>query len=138
MFRARMPRAQWTSIETGSTGLGVPDAEACFPGGLSFWCEFKLTSGYAVELRAEQAAWADRRSRLGGRCWIAVRRKCAAGPRRGPAVDDLWLVPGCHALELRACGLRVDLAYAGAMVWRGGPARWAWGEIEKTLLGLFT
>lgn len=104
LFRKNLPTAMWQSIETGGTGLGVPDAYYCFPNGVCGWIEFKLTKGYAVGLRPEQVGWAERHSRMGGRTTIAVRRHAEAGKRRA-AVDELYLFEGTEARQLKESGL---------------------------------
>jgi len=129
LFRAHLPAWHWTSIETGSTGRGIPDMEYCAPGGVTGWLELKHTAGYAVALAPEQVAWLTRRARAGGRAFIAVRRRAPAGPRRGAACDELYLVAGAAAAGLKAQGL-------GAVAhdtWAGGPAKWDWDAIAQLL-----
>jgi len=148
LFRERIPDFHWQSIETGGTGRGVPDSNYCC-GGREGWIEYKVTAGWAVTLRPEQIGWLLRRSRAGGRVFVAVRRCCPAGPRRA-ASDELWLVRGSAAALLRTHGLRVLLAgtpqKAGGPsgvrpadelvgVWRGGPAAWPWPALRAALLG---
>ena len=104
IFRRRLPKFHWVSIETGGTGRGIPDAEYCHRG-VSGWVEFKVTMAWSVDLRAEQVAWLMRRARAGGRCWVAVRRQSPGGPRRGQPADELWLVSGDNAAALKKEGL---------------------------------
>lgn len=128
LFRKNLPEFHWQSIETGGVGLGVPDSNFCRRG-REGWIEFKQTSGWAVTLEPEQAAWLDRRARAGGRVWIAVRR-WGKGPRRG-TYDELWLIEGKHALAARREGLRGTPGIVA--VHAGGPAGWDWRRIAACL-----
>lgn len=130
---------QWTSIETGGTGQGIPDSEFCAAGGAQGWVEFKWTDGWAVTLEAEQIAWHTVRALRGGRSFIAVRRHTTAGPRKGKAVDELWLLPGWAAKDVKVGGLKWALEHAdmGLLLgrWAGGPARWDWAAVRRLLVG---
>jgi hypothetical protein len=134
-FREHLPQVHWCSIESQLTGSGIPDSNGCL-NGVEFWIEFKLTSGWAVTLRPAQYAWGTRRARSGGRVFCAVRRLSAGGPRKGPPVDDLWLVPTRHYLPLFETGLKAftPLQPPGVRFWEGGPAVWNWAEILATLI----
>lgn len=131
IFAKRFPRAMWTPVESFSTGRGIPDVEYCFPGGASGWVENKLTKGWTVGMRPEQVAWLERRARLGGRSFVAVRQVLPAGPRRGEATDDLWLYPGQDA----RCLLLDGLEKPPLGRWQGGPGGWDWQAIEALLTG---
>ena len=132
LFREQLPVVHWQSIETGGTGRGVPDSNGCYRGH-EFWIEFKWTKGHVVSLRPEQIGWLTRRARSGGKVFVAVRRTCATGPRR-TAADELYLLRGSYARELRERGL-TDLP-TGAVVgsWGGGPGSWAWGDVLEALI----
>ena len=93
----------------------------------------KATSSYRVHFQQFQVAWIHRRVRAGGRVWVAVRRSHGGGPRRGAAVDELWLVSGQHILLLEERGLHAKTA----RYWIGGPSRWAWPEVLDILAGPF-
>jgi hypothetical protein len=134
IFRRSLTDFHWTSIETGGTGLGIADSNYLFAGGTEGWVEYKRTDGWAVTLDEFQAAWIFRRARLGGRAMIAVRRRHDGGPRRGPAVDELYLVPGALALVARAHGLRDPVVRAATAVHHGGPAGWDWPGVAALLL----
>ena len=144
IFRERLPMLAWTSIESGSTARGVPDSNYLGEGGVEGWIEYKAARGAGMavgSLKPEQAAWLHRRSRLGGRSWLAVRRE-----------DELWLVPGALAPVVRAgglaeveahwrslgpvavpvAGLRVPLPQHGGR-WSGGPVRWGWPQVLACL-----
>jgi hypothetical protein len=130
IFRAKLPEAHWQPVETWSTGQGVPDVEYCFPGGFSGWIENKLTAGWRVKYEPHQVGWLERRARMGGRCFVAVRRRCPAGPHRGPACDELWLFPGSKARLL----LKEKMVASEALgIYSGGPAQWNWAAIKKHL-----
>lgn len=130
IYKARMPEAQWQPIETWSTGQGVPDVEYCFPGGFSGWIENKKTSGWQVTFQPHQISWLEQRARMGGRCFVAVRRQCPAGPQRGPACDELWLFPGSKARLLHKAKMLPPNALE---IFHGGPAKWDWNLIRKYL-----
>lgn len=134
LFRDNLPQVHWQSVETGATGRGVPDSNGCWRG-REFWVEFKQTEGFAVTLRPEQVAWLTRRARAGGRVFVAVRRRCTAGPRRARA-DELWLLAGSSAREAKVLGLRGLPEEAPDAVlgsWGGGPSRWSWDEVLAVL-----
>lgn len=135
IFRRRLPDFQWTSIESAATGSGIPDCEYCAPMGAQGWVEMKGTNGWSVEVRPCQVAWLTRRARMGGRAFVAVRRRTLAGPRRGPAADELWLVNAHASPRLRAGDLKAltggDIAYVG---W-GGPTKWNWNTVGLILRG---
>lgn len=124
IFRRRLPQFDWQSIETGSTGRGIPDSNYCHEG-REGWVEFKAAKAWAVGLRPEQCGWILRRVRHGGRVWIAVRRKD----------DELWLVFGEWATELKANGLRGLQGASEEDVWsfNGGPSKWDWYQIASLL-----
>lgn len=121
----------WQAIETGGTGQGIPDSNFCCATGEG-WVEYKWTDGWDVRLKPEQVAWHVKRWLRGGRTWIAVRRQAAAGPRRGAAVDELWMFEGRWARELRAGGLRSNAAPLLGR-WSGGPALWDWAAVRRLL-----
>ena len=140
LFRSRLRVGwDWQSVETGGTGRGIPDANWCSQS-TEGWCEMKVTTGLAVDLRPEQVAWLTRRAMHGGRVHVAVRRKASAGPRRGAALDELWLLDGAHAKLLKETGLRPHL-WEGCPRspllghWPGGPARWDWEAVGEALRG---
>lgn len=128
---------QWTSVETGGTGKGIPDSEFC-GGGAQGWVEFKQTDGWAVTLDPEQISWHTIRGLRGGRSFIAVRRKHNGGVRRGPRADELWVMPGALAKQLKVGGLKWAREHEdmGAILVRcsGGPARWDWTSVRRVLL----
>lgn len=131
LFRTRILRAHWTTIETGAVSRGVPDAEFCFEGAVQGWVEYKASrEGWAVVIRPEQVAWLSRRARYGGRCWLAVRR--VGSTQRDGSYDELWLFPGGAVAQVKALGLRGALDYRVGH-WLGGPARWNWAQIEEMI-----
>lgn len=129
LFRKNL-KYHWQSIETGSTGLGVPDSNVCV-NGIETWVEFKQTKGWTAGLRPEQVGWIFKRTSAGGRVLIAIRRQTTAGPRKGSACDELWIYFGKDVRQLHAEGLR-----GGAVPMvksSGGPANWDWDEIGLRL-----
>ncbi len=134
LFRNHLRRDfHWQSIETGGTGRGVPDSNYCC-NGIEGWVEFKQTTGWAVTLQPEQIAWLVVRAKAGGRVFIAVRRLDTGGPRKGDASDELWLLRGSFARELKHDGLRCSAAVLCA--WGGGPSAWDWNRVKTYLIGV--
>jgi len=131
IFRRRLPRADWLSVETGLTEQGVPDMNGCL-GGVEFWIENKTTHGWTVPLRPAQVGWILRRYRSGGRVFIAVRRQ-APPAKRTAGADELWLIRGAYAAIAKRDGLRGLPMGSVAGAWKNGPAKWAWAEVEAAL-----
>jgi hypothetical protein len=127
-FRTWLPEFHFQAIESALTGGGIPDLNGCYDGA-EFWVETKWTQGFVVEVRTKQAVWIKRRVLAGGRAFIAVRRVARPGPRRGGAVDDLFLYHGRDVDRVARDGL--DAKPLGC--WGGGPARWDWPLIARTL-----
>ena len=125
IFRERLPRLHWQSIETAMTGGGVPDSNYCADG-VEGWLEYKATTGWAVTLRPAQIGWIARRVRAGGRVYVAVRQQ-------GAGRDNLWLFHGRHVKDARVDGLRGTWARAAAS-WHEGPQCWNWKAVERALL----
>lgn len=132
LFRRYLPQFHMQSVETGGTGLGVPDTNYCC-NGAEGWIEYKATDGWEVSLRPEQIGWLTARARHGGRVWIAVRRRHDGGPRRGPPVDELWLFPGALAVAAKLNGLRGPLVTRASYRWSGGPRAWRWDRVAGYL-----
>jgi hypothetical protein len=131
LFRENLPDFFWTSVETGGTARGVPDANY-LKNGTEGWIEYKWTKRWTPKsFEPEQVAWHLRRAREGGRSFIAVRRQCAVGPRTA-AADELYLFRGADAGLVRAEGLRGSCA--PLLQFAGGPARWSWDEVRRVLL----
>lgn len=131
IFRERLPDFFWTAIETGGVARGVPDSYFV-KDGRSRWIEYKWTKAWAVGLEGPQVAWHSRHAREGGISFVAVRRRCEAGPRR-VAADELWLYPGSAAAALRAEGLKGSAVPFIQLT--GGPSSWSWDEVRAALLG---
>ncbi len=130
-FRKHVIGFDWQSIESATTGGGIPDSNWCHKG-REGWIEFKQTNGWAVTLEPAQIGWIARRVRHGGRVHVAVRRRTQGGPRVGPPVDQLWLFSGALAVPARTSGLRG--AWAGeAHRWDGGPSSWDWDAVAEVL-----
>jgi hypothetical protein len=74
------PDAHWQRIENHYTP-GTPDANVCIPGMGEFWVEGKFLKRWPskpeavikIELRREQAMWANSRQRAGGNAIVALR-----------------------------------------------------------------
>lgn len=130
LFRQNLPTFHWVSVETGLTEQGVPDSNYCVDG-IEGWVEFKLSTTNKVHLRSEQIGWLERRSRAGGHTFIAIRFRHGGGPRKGVAIDQLSIYAGAVA---RSVALR-GLAVPPLVRFEGGPSRWNWATVEKTLKG---
>lgn len=119
-------------METGGTGLGIPDSNFCCDG-VEGWVEFKRTTAWAVGLRPEQIGWHRARMARGGRSFIAIRRHHDGGPVKGEPVDELWLCRGGYASTLARFGM-ADTSIMWEGVWSGGPGRWDWDQVRAALL----
>lgn len=134
---------QWTTIETGAVTLGVPDSEFCYrdpklPPSVQFagrqgWIEYKITEASAVTLRPEQIGWLEHRGRVGGRVYIGVRKRHNGGPRKGAAVDELWILDGRNASAVKMFGLSEKMSYFLGK-WSGGPKSWDWMAVKDLLV----
>lgn len=128
LFKKYLPPViHWQRIETGGTGRGIPDTNFCYE--YEGWIEFKKTSKWGAGLRPEQVGWIDRRTRVGGRVWIAVRRTHTGGERKGCAQDQLWLVPGRMVIQLHQGGLNS----VPVVPEEGGPSKWDWKVVAQKL-----
>ena len=130
LFQKHIPQAHWQSVETWSTGQGVPDLNYCIEG-REGWIELKAAKGLKVKFQPHQIAWLERRYRSGGRVWVAVRKRTLT-------IDQLWLVGGEHARELLTAGISSSLVedaprLARVYAWGGGPKQWGWDEIRELL-----
>lgn len=119
-FRRELRHWHWQSIETGGTGLGVPDSNFCHQA-VEGWVEFKRTFGWQVPLSPQQVGWLLRRWRAGGYCLVVVRQVRKDG-------DVLWIFRGSEAEKLLDGGLRA----AEPILMCGQP--WRWPEVEHTIL----
>lgn len=128
LLSSRMPHVHWQSIETGGTGRGIPDLNACH-NGREVWIELKRVDGWQVKFRPEQVAWIERRARVGGRVYVMARK-------RGVVVDDLWLLDHtAPRLLIQGTAIRRLPASSIIRAWSGGPSQWDWGIIEGELFG---
>lgn len=133
LFRQHLrDQAHWQSIEVGLIAAGVPDSNVCLMPGREVWVEMKQTSSWAVGVRTEQIGWHKHRIRMGGRTFVATRRRHDGGPRKGPAVDELWLCSGNYLGMISSGGLQhPDINWSG--VWSGGPTQWNWDRVRQIL-----
>lgn len=108
LIQMNLPQVHWQSIETGGTGLGVPDLNGCHKG-VEFWIELKLVKrGLLCGLSPTQVAWHMRRQRAGGNTWFLVRK-----------ASQLFLYHGADASALKDAGLRLTprLSWLFGMDW---------------------
>jgi len=136
IFQKHLPEAHWQAIESWSTGQGVPDSEYCFPKGASGWIENKKTSAnkLASPLSPQQIAWIERRHRVGGRVFIAVRRQTtkAVSQMHNQCDDEIYLFSGANVRLLAAKGVLWTPFLA---CHARGPAKWNWDNIKAILVG---
>lgn len=123
VMRAKLPTWQFSHIESPTTAPGAPDTEFCSPRGRSGWIEAKRTAAWAIRFRPLQLAWHAKRTRLGGRSFVAVRRL-------GAKFDELWLFRGSDAELLALSGLREVLPLG---LWAGGRDDWDWTGVARVL-----
>ena len=116
-------------IETGGILPGVPDTNACY-GGTEIWVECKKTDTDRVDLETLQVGWLMRRGRAGGRVFVLVRKQHKGGPRKGPPVDELYLMDGRRADLIKESGLR-----SAAVLFKWNTRAWYWDEIRIALFG---
>ncbi len=138
LFRQHLLWFDWCSVESGTTGRGIPDSNYCIKDavdgrGIEGWVEFKQTPGWTCPLRPEQVGWIMRRTRHGGRVHVAVRQRATAGPQRDSR-DVLWLVPGGLAAQAKEHGLRGLPLGRGVAAWHGGPGAWDWRAVAAVLV----
>lgn len=135
LFQKHLPMVDWQSVETWSTGRGVPDLNYCY-NGIEGWIELKFTTAWAVKMEPGQVAWIERRKRAGGRVFLAIRRKSAPGPRKGSGSDELWLLDHRAARELTTPGVGLgDICGFVKYFCVGGPTRWDWDWVRGVLTG---
>jgi hypothetical protein len=130
LFVERIKAAHFQSVETWSTGQGVPDVNVCLRG-TETWIEFKTTATNAVRISTEQVGWIERRLRAGGRVLVIVRWKCSAGLQR-EGRDELLIFAGADVRKLMLGGIS---AATPLNWWAGGPRAWDWDVIAKMLGG---
>ncbi len=133
LFRKHIPHAHWQAIETGGTGLGIPDMNYCLEG-CDGWIEAKSAEAWALKhpLSPEQCGWLERRLRAGGRAMLAVRKSYDGGVRRGPAGDELFIFNDQAAFRVIASTNSIRDAKA---IYHdvGGPARWNWDAVRALM-----
>jgi hypothetical protein len=116
-----------TTVETGEVTQGVPDINYLTRNNrgvaIEGWVECKATSAWAVVMRPMQIGWHMRRAHMGGRSWIAVRR-------RNRTVDQLWLVRGRDVAKLLERG---GLQKVGGLLGDDGPNHWDWESVALFL-----
>lgn len=79
-------------------------------------------------MRPTQVSWLDRRHRLGGRCFVAVRQM-------KDGEDKLFLFTGDAAKHLASTDLdHVPLSMVAA-AYGGGPRGWDWEDLRTHLTG---
>jgi len=119
----------WQPIETALTASGVPDLYGCWRG-RQVWVECKRTKAWSIKMDEFQVGWQMRLARSGGTGFVAVRRRCVAGPRR-LAADELYIINGESAPRLAAGGLRGNNVCGWRMI--GGPESWDWDKVARIL-----
>lgn len=124
----------WSALEVTSGERGIPDAAYCCAG-VSGWVECKAGETARVPVSGSlgfQLNWTRRWCAAGARVTWAVRQQHNGGPRRGAALDRLWLLDGAAIAALAGNGLAVD-AGGVLLVTDGGVRGWDWKAIAHTL-----
>jgi len=122
LLRKHLPEVDWVRIESGGTGLGIPDLNYAYDG-REGWIELKgLIAGFKFGMRPQQVAWIERRRRHGGKVLIFVRKGDAA-----------WLFPGDAARDLFDRGLRAVDKWMPLVHFEGSPATWNWRDLRNEL-----
>lgn len=85
----------WQRIESGLTGGGIPDINACRKG-KEIWIELKVVDGRRVKMRPEQVGWHLRRARAGGVTFILAYHE---------RLDVFMYWPGRLAREVKRQGV---------------------------------
>lgn len=130
VFRSKLTDIHWQAIESPITGAGTPDMNGCAEDTGEFWVENKRCDANAVPIDSFQVGWHERRIRMGGRTFLAVRLLATAGPRKGGARDELYLYRGEDIRLVFLNGLRGALPmYSGV----GGPSKWDWKKVRQIL-----
>ena len=135
IFQDHIKDIHWQSVETFSTGRGVPDLNFCGwqrTGGVrpvEGWIELKSAKHWRLnhEFSPEQIAWIEQRIRFGGNVFIAVRR----------ADKELWLFRGDACRDLNALPMhQIDAGVGGDLLYvtRGGPAKWNWDAVRWCIM----
>lgn len=127
LLHQNLPSFHWVAVETGFTMKGVPDSNACSDG-VEFWVESKsCKSGWKPRIDPFQVSWHERRLRMGGRTFVAVRRRVAK-----EGCDDLILFHGSRIRSLLEYGMRDAPPLLRCPGRR--PSDWDWKSIADTLL----
>lgn len=82
----------------------------------------KKVTGWRITISPEQIAWLARRSRAGGRVFIAARKQ--------QHIQGFWLFPGTAGRQLATTRVTEVPALIQA---KGNPGAWPWAEIEAAL-----
>jgi hypothetical protein len=129
LFQTHLPNFHFQRIETGGTGLGIPDLNYAGEG-REGWIELKKSDAWAVDISPNQIGWAERRQRAGGKVLLAVRRKGRPYPALAVDWESLWLFA---AHEVRFVAEKGLLAAPPLLKANGNPAKWPWPEIKSLL-----
>jgi len=81
--------------------------------------EFKKVEGWKITFEPLQPAWINKRSRLGGRVFVAVRRK----------LTELYVIPGSEILRM------IEVGVKGREPIKRIGRSWDWEQVEKILTG---
>jgi hypothetical protein len=129
VFKKHLVGAHIQRLESGMTGGGIPDVNACRDG-VEAWIEYKSIRGWVLpktNRRPAQVGWIEGRLRHGGRCFVAVRQL-------GMGRDDLWLFSGWALRDLHQ-GLRLHAVPPAHLLghWHGPPSKWDWPKVNSLL-----
>lgn len=124
LIRANLKGWDLQRIESGLTGLGIPDLNYCHAG-REGWVELKQTKGWVVGIRPDQVGWIERRVRHGGRVTVMVRQG-------GLGRDCLWVLAP-SSIRLLRDRERLDRLPSSLVLARLDPP-WDWEKVRQILL----
>lgn len=92
-FKALEPRSKFQRIESGGTGVGIPDVQYCIAGKAG-WTELKILTvtnreKITLRIRKEQAIWLSEYCQADGRCSIL-----AGWPKKSRGWIGFFVIPG--------------------------------------------
>jgi hypothetical protein len=128
VMQRKLKRVHWQQIDQD----GVPNLNGCL-GGKEFWVHCVTATGWKPEMRRSLVRWICRRAAMGVPIFVFTRSARLLGAYRGIPTDEVWLIDGNYASELRSWGLKKLPRKAVLGVWEGGFAKWDWPAILKAL-----
>lgn len=103
-------------IESGATGLGIPDVECAYQGA-QFWCELKIVDGNKIHFQPGQPSWLRKRWDTGCLSWVLARKTLKTS-------DELFVWPGSLAIDVYQHGISVEPYFHTKKVANRGSFPW--------------